>query len=72
MKNVIYLLFFWVIGSSFSISAQSAQYRNTIDLSGEWQFALDSLNQGVLQDYPNHFLDDKVLLPGTTDRKSVV
>ena len=67
MKNVIYLLFFWVIGSSFSISAQSAQYRNTIDLSGEWQFALDSLNQGVLQDYPNHFLDDKVLLPGTTD-----
>lgn len=42
--------------------------RQSIDLSGTWQFALDSLNQGVKGNWFSKDLPDKITLPGSTDQ----
>lgn len=44
----------------------SAQ-QQSIDLSGEWQFAMDSLNTGEEQEWFNKELTQQINLPGTTD-----
>lgn len=51
------------------ISCQQAppKYRIQIDLSGEWQFALDSLNIGETEHWFSNELTETVQLPGTTD-----
>lgn len=48
------------------LAAQNA-VRETIDLGGEWSFALDPDGTGETQGYPAATLTDKVVLPGTTD-----
>lgn len=38
-----------------------------ISLAGEWQFAMDSTDVGVLEKWFDRSFDDKIQLPGTTD-----
>ncbi len=63
MRNFILILLFAII----SCTTQTPQYRNTIDLQGEWQFAPDTLQVGEKQQWYLSDFDDSVLLPGTTD-----
>ena len=51
-------------------SCQEAKYtpsRKTIDLSGNWQFAIDSSGIGIQEKWFAHILPDSVQLPGTMD-----
>ena len=51
-------------------SCQEAKYtpsRKTIDLSGIWQFAMDSSGIGIQEKWFAHILPDSVQLPGTMD-----
>lgn len=43
------------------------EYRTQIDLSGEWQFALDSLSLGEQENWFSSDLTEQVQLPGTLD-----
>lgn len=45
----------------------AAQERETIDLGGEWNFALDPDGTGETDGYPAATLPETVVLPGTTD-----
>ncbi len=63
MKKIYYLLFFALI----ACQASKKEYRETIDLSGQWQFALDTENEGISRQWYNKDLDDAIFLPGTTD-----
>ena len=49
------------------LCALSAVAQTKIDLSGEWRFQLDSLNQGIEGAWHSAALNDCVTLPGTTD-----
>ncbi|HPF50231.1 MAG TPA: glycoside hydrolase family 2 TIM barrel-domain containing protein [Draconibacterium sp.] len=62
-RFLIYIFF------TLLISCQQAppEYRTQIDLSGEWQFALDSLNVGEHENWFSNDLSEIVQLPGTTD-----
>ncbi|GET31470.1 beta-galactosidase [Prolixibacter bellariivorans] len=51
----------------FSCSTSDENYRSDIDLSGTWQFSLDSANRGVEGKWYANALNDSVQLPGTTD-----
>jgi hypothetical protein len=42
-------------------------FRLRIDLSGEWEFALDSARKGVIEKWYLGNLEDSITLPGTTD-----
>ncbi len=50
-----------------SCKTEKEQYRKTINLQGEWQFALDTANVGLKEKWYLSDLKDKVELPGTTD-----
>ena len=63
MKNLYLILLLAVI----SCTTQTPNYRNSIDLQGEWQFALDSSQNGEKQQWYLSDFDDSVVLPGTTD-----
>ena len=63
MKNY-YLIFLLAI---ISCTTQTPNYRSTIDLQGEWQFALDTAKTGEEQQWYLSDLDDSVVLPGTTN-----
>ena len=63
MKHIFYLLFIALVACQPS----KKEYRETIDLSGEWQFALDEKNEGIIRQWYNKDLDDNIILPGTTD-----
>ncbi len=59
-------LFFLVV-LCFSCKPKPENYRTHINLKGQWQFALDTLNIGTEKHwYKTHFTDS-VFLPGTTD-----
>lgn len=58
MKYILTLLF--CVGF---LSAQS----QSMNLSGQWQFALDSLNKGEAEEWFNNELPLQIKLPGTTD-----
>lgn len=64
MKTVL-LIAFW----SFSISlwAGDNEFRQVVDLRGDWNFNLDPEDKGLSGEYWNIDLPDHVLLPGTTD-----
>lgn len=47
--------------------AEPNSFRTTIDLSGNWQFALDANNEGITQKWFLNGLNDTIHLPGTTD-----
>ncbi|MCO4294239.1 beta-galactosidase [Solitalea sp. MAHUQ-68] len=58
------------IHTSFSQNKKtndSQSYRERIDLSGEWQFALDTANAGVKQKWFSKNLPESIKLPQTTD-----
>nr|WP_319511141.1 sugar-binding domain-containing protein [uncultured Draconibacterium sp.] len=63
MKNLYLILLLAVI----SCTTQTPNYRSTIDLQGEWQFALDTAQIGEEEQWYLSDFDDSVVLPGTTD-----
>lgn len=46
---------------------QTEHFRYTLDLSGEWQFALDTADAGITERWYTVDLADHIQLPGTTD-----
>jgi len=50
-----------------SCQQSTTSYRSKVDLSGEWQFALDTASTGADQQWFLSDLPDVVQLPGTTD-----
>lgn len=60
-----FLLVSFVILSSFCSQAQTT--RQTINLSGTWNFALDPQEKGEQEKFWSIALPEKVTLPGTTD-----
>lgn len=62
---IIYLSLFLFISLSCSQNEIPARYR--IDLSGTWQFALDTADEGIDQEWFLSELPDVIALPGTTD-----
>lgn len=56
------LLFF-----SLSCSQSDHTHRQTIDLSGSWEFAIDTANTGLQNEWHLKSLSDNIKLPGTTD-----
>lgn len=67
MKLLTYIFATAVLISATSCKHESKDLRNNIDLSGEWQFQLDSLDVGVEQEWYTTAFSDKISLPGTTD-----
>jgi hypothetical protein len=64
MKSIY---FFLLIIALSCTSNQDKQYREYLNLAGEWQFALDTLQEGEQQQWYLSDLEDQVSLPGTTD-----
>lgn len=64
MKKTLFIVLIFTL--CLKLSAQN-NYRQRINLQGEWEFALDSDSIGVANKYPLIQLSDKILLPGTTD-----
>ena len=67
MKKRFCLLLGLFLQSSLLLFSQDNPYRKSIDLAGEWQFATDTLNVGVRNNFSTRQLEDVVTLPGTTD-----
>lgn len=71
--NIIFILV--VLIACISCNEKGERFeRPRIDLQGSWEFQLDSLNQGVSQNWQTEGFSDSVQLPGTTDtnRKGVL
>ena len=47
------------------LAASCKQASNSIDLSGKWEVALDSLDQGIANGWYNKSFPDQITLPGT-------
>jgi len=62
-RFLIYIFFALLI----SCQQTPPKYRTQIDLSGEWQLALDSLNLGEQENWFSSDLAETVQLPGTLD-----
>ena len=62
---VIGLVFICVVGTSCRHSYD--ERTETIDLSGNWKFQLDSASVGIQEKWFNLQFSDSVYLPGTTD-----
>jgi len=67
--NTMKHLFIIIIIGLFAISCSDRQenMRLRIDLSGQWQFGLDSLDTGIRENWQAKDLQDIITLPGTTD-----
>ena len=59
MKTFLFLILMVAISSCSTLKAQK------IDLSGEWQFQIDSLDVGIAQKWYSQNFDDSVKLPGS-------
>ncbi len=59
MKRIHY--FFWIVILITSCSTD----KPTIDLSGEWKFRIDSLNQGIVKKWFLTEMNETVILPGS-------
>lgn len=46
-------------------SCQKSTVQQKIDLSGEWNFAIDSLDKGIAEKWFDQTLSDKLVLPGS-------
>ncbi len=60
MKNLLFIILVFFL---FSRCEEKKQTR--IDLSGEWQFRIDSLDEGVANRWFEKNLEDKISLPGS-------
>lgn len=58
-----FFLFFSFLWINLFVSAES----NKIDLSGQWDFKIDSLDVGINERWFLFPMNDKIQLPGTTD-----
>ncbi len=61
------VLFFMSLAYISCTSFSTPEIRKSIDLSGKWQFQLDSLDVGNQENWHLKSLDDTVLLPGSLD-----
>ncbi|MBN2010714.1 beta-galactosidase [candidate division KSB1 bacterium] len=61
------LLIFIFLPTLFSCQNQKSQLRQTLQLSGQWQFAIDTTYCGIQQKWYLSDLRDMIELPGTTD-----
>ena len=52
---------------AIACTSSTPNFRTTIDLSGDWQFALDPQEIGVSEQWFSNDLDDSITLPGTMD-----
>ena len=66
MKKIKIIILISVI-TLLSCNSQKEQYREYIDLKGEWQFALDYSAVGIEEKWNLSDLNDSIQLPGTTD-----
>jgi hypothetical protein len=62
--RILYLLSIVLI---LSCQQQPQNLRSSIDLSGIWQFSLDTADSGIQQNWYADNLGDSIELPGTTD-----
>lgn len=62
MRKVLYLAFFVITAISSAVAAD-----NVVDLSGQWQFAIDASDEGINGNWSEKTLDDAISLPGTMD-----
>lgn len=62
MKQI--LVYIIVIATAFA-ACQKTVVQQKIDLTGEWKFAIDSLNKGVSEKWFDQELTEKVTLPGS-------
>ena len=58
MKKQLFYLFLSIIWVNLTVSAE------TVNLSGTWQFALDTQDRGISENWFNRALPDKISLPG--------
>jgi Glycosyl hydrolases family 2, sugar binding domain len=63
-KYISWLIFF-VISNLTSAFTQVATTKNAIDLSGEWGFQIDALDEGTNARWFKKQLDDHIILPGS-------
>ena len=59
MRKTLFILL------SFIFACLTGCKKNTIDLSGEWRFAMDPENVGINEGWYNTTLSDRVSLPGS-------
>ena len=60
------LVYFWFEKINAQVIKDKASLRvDQIDLSGEWRFKMDSLDEGITQHWFNHTFEDKLRLPGS-------
>jgi len=68
MKNKIVILYLISLSLFSTVYASdNNNIRNHINLSGLWQFQLDTSNVGIKELWYTRYLTDKISLPGTTD-----
>jgi hypothetical protein len=67
MKNYMKNYYLLLLIAFVSCNTPKEQYRTTIDLQGEWQFAIDTANVGMELKWYLLNLNDSINLPGTTD-----
>ena len=60
MKKLIFLLLI-VTGCT----SQNIDVRNSLSLSGEWKFRIDSLDQGIENKWYDELSDETIILPGS-------
>jgi len=53
-----------VLAAAVAVSPLTVLASETLDLSGNWRFALDRDDQGVAQQWPGRTLQDRIRLPG--------
>lgn len=71
MKSSV-IVFICLITCLLNSSYQNSQSPTHIDLSGEWEVVLDSLDQGEKENWQNNFPASKaILLPGTLDMAEI-
>ena len=63
IKTVIFLLTLAIV--ILNCRKQPENFRQTINLAGQWQFSLDSANVGIVQKWYMSGLEDTIELPGT-------
>ena len=60
LKLIYFIAFLTILAS-----CQKPAIQQRIDLSGEWKFAVDSLDKGISEKWFDQTLSDKVVLPGS-------
>jgi len=61
-KSILYSLGFIMI---ITINSCSPEENDAIDISGEWKFKIDSLDQGIEEEWFNNNFNETVNLPGS-------